>query len=146
MGLFISVLQYPPENGIAKFRRLCFDSVVEEDRAESSQPDPPSVSGRGPLRHRPFRRNLLFGTTLLTLAIVFLGAVPFGPALMGNPFWFTVFWTGCFVLVGLVLLLAFYDLIRIRKDHRQRVRDLEKALAHAAIEARRIAREEAERS
>lgn len=132
---------------MANFRRLCFDSVVEENQDESHQnADPTTVSDRGPLRHRSFRRNLLFGTTLLTLVVVFLGAVPFGPALIDKPFWFTVFWSGCFVLVGIVLLLAFYDLIRIRKDHRKRVRELEKDLARAAEEARRIAIEDAENS
>lgn len=82
--------------------------------------------------------------TLATLVIVFLGAVPFGPTLMKSPFWFATFWSACFILVGVVLLLAFYDLIRIRKDHRRRMRELEKELARAAEEARRIAREEAE--
>ncbi len=115
--------------------------MVEEDQAETKS-DP----GNGLLRHRPKRRNILFATTLATLVIVFLGAVPFGPALMKSPFWFATFWSSCFILVGIVLLLAFYDLIRIRKDHRRRMRDLEKELARAAEEARRIAREEAQDS
>lgn len=126
------------EKGVAFFRSLCFDKAVDENRTELKTDAP-----RGFLRHRPRRRNVLFGTTLVTLVIVFLGAVPFGPALMQKPFWFTVFWSGCFVLVGVVLLLAFYDLVRIRKDHRRRMKDLEKELANAAEEARRIAREEA---
>ncbi|MEX2580441.1 MAG: hypothetical protein WD342_15390 [Verrucomicrobiales bacterium] len=97
------------------------------------------------LRHRPYRRNLLFGTTLLTLLMVFLGAVPLGPMLMNRPLGFTVFWAVCFLMVGFVLVLAVYDLIRIRRDHRKRMRTLEKELAAAAEEAKRIAREEAER-
>ena len=97
------------------------------------------------LRHRPYRRNLLFFTTLATLVLVFLGAVPLGTLLAGNPVWFAAFWIVVFLLAAFVLLLAIYDLIRIRKDHRKRVSSLEQELADAADEARRLAREELEK-
>lgn len=96
------------------------------------------------LRHRPYRRNLLFFTTLITLILVFLGAVPMGRILASSPVWFAAFWIVVFFLAAFVLLLAIYDLIRIRKDHRKRLVSLEKELAEAAEEARRIAREELE--
>ncbi|MEM7603250.1 MAG: hypothetical protein AAF357_17795 [Verrucomicrobiota bacterium] len=94
------------------------------------------------LRHRPYRRNLLFFTTLATLILVFLGAVPLGTLLAKNPVWFAAFWIVVFLLAAFVLLLAIYDLIRIRKDHRKRLNGLEQELADAAEEARRLAREE----
>lgn len=64
---------------------------------------------------------------------------------MGMPLAFTVFWLACFILVVLILLLAFYDLRRVRREHTRRVRDLDKELAAAAVEARRLMREMKER-
>jgi hypothetical protein len=42
-------------------------------------------------------------------------------------------------------VLAFYDLMRVRREHARRVRDLDKELAAAAGEARRLMREMKER-
>ncbi|MEM1443156.1 MAG: hypothetical protein AAGF67_12490 [Verrucomicrobiota bacterium] len=96
------------------------------------------------LRHRPYRRNLLFFTTLITLILVFVGAVPLGGVLATSVKWFATFWIVVFLLAAFVLLLAIYDLIRIRKDHRSRMNSLERELAEATEEARRLAREELE--
>ncbi len=93
------------------------------------------------LRHRPYRRNLLFVTTLVTLLLVFVGAVPLSVALADSPFWFTLFWIAVFLLVAFVLLLAIYDLVQIRRDHRVRLNHLEQELADAAEEARQLAEE-----
>jgi hypothetical protein len=93
------------------------------------------------LKHPTVRRNLLFGLTLLTLILVFIGAVPLGEALMGMPLAFAIYWMVCFILAVLVLVLAFYDLLRVRREHAKRVRALEKELAAAAEEARRLMRE-----
>lgn len=64
---------------------------------------------------------------------------------MGMPLAFTVFWLACFILVVLVLLLAFYDLRRVRREHAKRLLDLDKELAATAAEARRLMREMEER-
>ena len=97
------------------------------------------------IRHRPYRRNLLFGLTLLALLMVFLGAAPLTTLLSQSPFWFAIYWIACFFLVGFVLLLAVYDLIAIRQEHRQRMNKLEQELSDAAEEARQLA-EEAKKS
>lgn len=99
----------------------------------------------GLLQHPTARRNLLFALTLLTLILVFVGAVPLAETLVREPLAFTVFWLTCFILVILVLVLAFYDLMRVRREHARRVRDLDKELAAAAGEARRLMREMKER-
>lgn len=96
------------------------------------------------LRHRPYRRNLLFATTLLTLVLVFVGAVPLGVLLSDTPLGFALFWLAVFLLVAFILLLAIYDLIQVRREHNRRLQSLEKELAEAAEEARRLARENAE--
>jgi uncharacterized membrane protein YfcA len=90
------------------------------------------------------RRNLLFLLTLVTLVGVFIGAVPLGEYLMGRPLGFFFYWCLCFLLAVFVLVLAVYDLSRVRRDHRRRVRELEKELAVAAADAREMARQHAE--
>ncbi|MCB1233020.1 MAG: hypothetical protein KDN19_22435 [Verrucomicrobiae bacterium] len=94
------------------------------------------------LKERRLRRNALFGLTLLALLLVFGGTVFLGDGLMKSPIAFLAFWGICFLMVGLVLLLALYDLLAVRKEHRRRVKDLERQLADAAAEAREIARRE----
>lgn len=93
------------------------------------------------LKRRSFRRNLLFGSTLLTLVLVFVGAVPLNRVLAESIVSFACFWIVVLLLVGFILLLALYDMIRIRVEHRERLQDLEKELADAAEEARQISEE-----
>ena len=104
----------------------------------------PGRSGTKPLSSFRFRRNFLFVETLVTLVLVFLGAVPFHEKLSQSAVRFTVFWAGVFVLAAGVLALAIYDLARVRRDHQKRVRDLEKELAAAAADARELMRRQAE--
>lgn len=108
---------------------------------ESKRSRPPETK---PLFTFRFRRNLLFVATLLTLVLVFLGAVPYQEKLSLSAFRFTVFWAGVFVLAAGVLALAIYDLARVRREHQMRVRELEKDLAAAAAEARELMRQQEE--
>lgn len=122
---------------------MCFDTNVDEDIDEKTNKVALGLAtGWILIRHRPYRRNLLFITTIVTLVLVFVGAIPLGPFLMERPLGFALFWLGCVLLVGFVLILAIYDLIRIRFDHRHRMIELDKELADAAEEARKIARAE----
>ncbi len=104
----------------------------------------PDRSVTKPINAFRFRRNFLFVATLLTLVLVFLGAVPYHAKLSLSAVRFTVFWAGVFVLAAGVLALAIYDLARVRRDHQKRVRDLEKELAAAAADARELMRRQAE--
>jgi hypothetical protein len=104
----------------------------------------PGRSGTKPLSSFRLRRNLLFVATLVTLVLVFLGAVPYHEKLSLSAVRFTVFWAGVFVLAAGVLALAIYDLARVRRDHQKRVRELEKELAAAAADARELMRRQAE--
>ena len=65
---------------------------------------------------------------------------------MNNPVAFLLFWGICFLLVSLVLMLAVVDLMIIRRDHRGKLRDLERQLADAAAEARELAAAELKES
>lgn len=125
---------------------MCFPFPVENNPDEKSNRLAMGLAtGWVILRHRPYRRNLLFFTTLVTLILVFIGAVPLGRLLATSVKWFSAFWIVVFLLAAFVLLLAIYDLIRIRKDHRHRMSSLEKELAEATEKARKLAREELER-
>ena len=91
--------------------------------------------------NRKYRRNLLFGSTVLTMFLVFVGAVFLTKPLSEHPVAFLLYWLICFILVGFVLILALYDLLQIRKEHRLRMSVLDRELEKAAEEARRLAEE-----
>lgn len=93
------------------------------------------------LKRRSFRRGLLIGSTILTLILVFIGAVPLNLFLGSSIETFTWFWLLVLLLVGFILVLAFYDLARIRAEHRARLRTLQEELANAADEMRQISAE-----
>ncbi len=104
----------------------------------------PGRPGTKPLCSFRFRRNFLFVATLTTLILFFLGAVPYHEKLSQSAVRFTVFWAGVFILATAVLVLAVYDLARVRRDHQMRARELEKELAAAAAEARELMRQQQE--
>lgn len=108
---------------------------------EFQKPDRPVQK---PLFSFRLRRNFLFVATLLTLVLVFLGAVPYHEKLSLGAVRFTVFWAGVFVLATAVLALAIDDLARVRREHRMRVRELEKELSAAAADARELMRQQRE--
>ena len=128
------------------WRRVCLNGKVDKDSDQERDIGGENVAmglaaGLLLVRHRFHRRNLLFVLTLLTLVMVFLGAVPLTGLLGESPFRFALYWIACFFLVGFVLILAIYDLIMIRKEHRERMKQLEKELSEAAEAARQLAEE-----
>ncbi len=98
------------------------------------------------LRVRRYRRNLLFILTLLVLLMSFGGAVLFIEPLMARPVIFTVYWAVCFGLVFLILMLAIYDLMRVRVEGQKSMREMETKLegikAEALEAAARVKREQ----
>ncbi len=112
-----------------------------EDKRRKGGENLPVATGKRLLKRRDFRRNFLFGCTLLTLIVVFVGAVPLNGILSRSPWGFLLFWIGVLFLVGFVLLLALYDIIQIRVEHRERLKSLEQELADASDDARRLAAE-----
>ena len=86
------------------------------------------------LHTRRYRRNLLFGLTLLTLLWTFIGAAFIGGALMQRPVVFTIYWLVCFLLVLALSVMALYDLMRVRKEHSREQRKLEERLGDAMAE------------
>ena len=113
--------------------------IVVQNRGQRNNRSTWLLVGQAFLRNRKIRRNVIFGFTLLTLFLVFGGSVVLGEKLMDSPRAFLLFWGIVIFLVGLILMLAVYDIGRIRKDHRERVRKLDAELKEAAEEAERLA-------
>jgi len=91
------------------------------------------------LHNRRYRRNLLFGLTLVTLLWTFVGAAFIGGALMQRPVAFTIYWLVCFLLVLALSVMALYDLMRVRKDHHREQRKLEERMGAAMDEIKAMA-------
>ena len=83
------------------------------------------ATGMVVMHTRKFRRNLLFGLTLAMLVLVLVGSMLIGESLARRPVVFAIYWALCFLLLLGVLALAFYDLIRVRKEHRAEMRRLD---------------------
>ena len=99
-----------------------------------------SVAPANTIRHQRYRRNVLFLMTLFTLILVFIGAVPLGESLMAIPFAFALYWSICFILVSVVLMLALYDLMRVRRDRQKEAQAMARELAAAAADVRELLR------
>lgn len=101
------------------------------------------AAGMTVLHARKYRRNLLFGLTLVMLVMVLLGSVVLGESLARRPVVFAIYWALCFVLLFVVLGLALYDLMRVRIEHQAGMRlldarmsaEMEKLRAEAEAEA-----------
>lgn len=98
------------------------------------------------LHTRRYRRNLLFGLTLVTLLWTFVGAAFIGRVLMQRPVAFTIYWLVCFLLVLALSVMALYDLMRVRKEHDREQRKLEQRLGEAMDEIKVKAGEEGKAS
>lgn len=85
------------------------------------------------LQNRPSRRRLMFYVTLATLAQLAVG-VFFMEALVRSIFGI-VYWLFCLLMVGFMLLLSFYDMLRVRQEEqlRRKVEEL-RLLAEASKE------------
>ncbi len=68
------------------------------------------------LRNRELRRRLMFIISLLTMGMAFLGMVVLDEFLTEHVGLFLGFWAFCAVMVGLMLLLAIYDMARVRAE------------------------------
>lgn len=118
---------------------------MERKNTEKDIRDRPAIvvaAGRIVLKDRRHRRNLIFGLTLLTLFLVFGGTVFLGDKLMEHPFAFVLFWLICFLSVGLLLMLAIYDIGRVRREHHREVNELDREFDDVSENAKRLAESE----
>jgi len=83
---------------------------------------PPSfilLISKGILRDRNMRRRALFGIVLSVLFLLGLGFLVLDEWLCTHPVLFLLYWGACLWLTVTSLLLAFYDLLLVRRDARE---------------------------
>jgi CHASE2 domain-containing sensor protein len=75
------------------------------------------------LRHRPWRRRLMFYVSLAAMAQLGLGLVLMG-WLSQSVILFLLYWCFCAFLVCLMLLLAVYDMLAVRQEQTRELQRL----------------------
>ncbi len=88
----------------------------------------------GFLRSRQMRRLAMFYVTLAALGMLFLGATVLDRALSSSVWVFLAYWLLCGWLTLLAVVLAVYDLVRLRLEGVEERRGLRARLAQALSE------------
>jgi uncharacterized membrane protein YbhN (UPF0104 family) len=81
---------------------------------------------KGLVRHHRARRTLMFYTVLFAIILAFAGSTVLWPLLRNHPFIFLGYWAVCVTITFLAVLLALYDMVKIREEgrrERQRLRE-----------------------
>lgn len=85
--------------------------------------------------NKTLRRTLLLILTLITLALV-IGGVCFDNIIEDNPSQFALFWGICLILVCLIFIVAISDILAVRKDYKERQKNIDNQLADYIAEAK----------
>lgn len=83
------------------------------------------------------RRALLASLTVIALLSVLIGSLFMGKIFEGKPLFFVLFWSGCFISVFLICLLALLDIRAVRKEFRERQAELDEELANIIVDAKK---------
>jgi len=81
---------------------------------------------KGLIRHHRARRTLMFYSVLIAIILAFSGSTILWPLLRNHPFIFLGYWAVCVSITFLAVLLAFYDMAKVREEgrlERQRLRE-----------------------
>jgi len=89
---------------------------------------------KGLIRDHRARRMVMFYSVLLALVLLFAGSTFLGPLLNphDHPFVFLAYWAACAWITLLAVLLALYDVAKVRGEARRERRRLERELAEKA--------------
>ena len=87
---------------------------------------------KGLIRDQRARRTLMFYTVLISLVLLFAGSTFLWGLLRDHPFVFLAYWAGCAWITLLAVLLAFYDMVKVRGEVRRERRRLERELVEKA--------------
>jgi len=80
---------------------------------------------KGLIRHQRARRLIMFYCVLAALVMVFAGAVVSDRFVREHPFAALVYWAVCAWITLLAVLLALYDIVKVRADAQRARRHLE---------------------
>jgi hypothetical protein len=127
---------------IAALRGSVVSASIEPRVSDSSEERPlQSVSfavhvARGIIRDQKVRRRTMLGLLIAALVLLFCGSTFLGPVLniREHPGWFLFFWLGCGWLTLSAMLLAIFDLLRVKLETRREQRRLsEEVQPHSRI-------------
>jgi uncharacterized membrane protein len=92
---------------------------------------------KGLIRDQHARRLVMFYSVLLALVMLFAGSTVLWNFLRDHPVAFLCYWAVCAWITFLAVLLALYDVVKVRADASRIRRELEREyLAKQAREAR----------
>jgi hypothetical protein len=80
---------------------------------------------KGLIRHHRARRTLMFYSVLIAIILAFAGATFLWPLLRDHPLLFLGYWAACVWITFLAVMLALYDMAKVRDEgrrERQRLR------------------------
>jgi hypothetical protein len=74
---------------------------------------------RGLIRQNRARRTLMFYSVVIAIVLSFAGVTGLWPLLRKHPFVFLVYWAACAWVTLLAVLLAIYDMAKVRQEARR---------------------------
>lgn len=87
---------------------------------------------KGLIRSQRTRRTLMFYSVVLSLVLLFAGSTFLWALLRDHPVLFLVYWVGCAWITLLAVLLAFYDMLKVRGEAKRERRRIERELIEKA--------------
>ncbi len=89
---------------------------------------------KGLIRDQRARRLVMFYSVLAALVLIFAGSTFCWSLLRAHPLVFLIYWAGCAWITLLAVLLAFYDMVKVRAEVRRERWRLERELIEKAEE------------
>ena len=83
---------------------------------------------KGLIRDQRARRTLMFYSVIVAQVLLFAGSTFLWTLLRAHPFVFLTYWVGCAWITLLAVLLALYDMVKVRAEVRRERRRLEREL------------------
>lgn len=77
---------------------------------------------KGLIRNQRARRLMMFYGVIIALVLLFAGATLLWNLLRNHPLLFLAYWAVCAWITLLAVLLAIYDILRVRADARRTLR------------------------
>lgn len=83
---------------------------------------------KGLIRSQQSRRMIMFYGVIFALVLLFAGATLLWNLLREHPLIFLAYWAACAWITLLAVLLAIYDILRVRADARQALRRIQEEI------------------
>ena len=84
---------------------------------------------KGLIRNQRARRLIMFYSVLIALVLLFAGSTLLANFLRQHPLVFLAYWAVCAWITLLTVLLAIYDMVRVRAETRQALRRMREEFA-----------------